>query len=66
MILQLNPPLPVETPKGKGLAHFLIDPGLEHHLEWVVFQQTGEIWTWENPEVRAQPNITIGRVVDPK
>ena len=32
MILQLNPPLPLETPKGKAWAHFIIDYGLEHDL----------------------------------
>jgi hypothetical protein len=63
-MLQLDPPIPVVTPKGKGLAWFLIDPSVEHHLQWVVAQDdTGEIWTWQNPDVRAQKNITMGRVV---
>lgn len=63
MILQLNPPLPMVTPKGKGLAHFLIDYGPEHHLMWVCFlDDSGECWTFENPQVRIQWNITLGRV----
>lgn len=37
MILQLDPPLPMRTPKGDGLAHFVIDYGAENHLIWVVF-----------------------------
>ena len=37
MITQLNPPLPMETPKGGGWAHFLIDYGPESALLWVVF-----------------------------
>jgi hypothetical protein len=64
MILQLNPPIPMITPKGKGLAWAMIDYGIEHHLMWVVaIDVTGEIWTFSNSEVRAQKNITIGRKV---
>ncbi len=62
MILQLDPPIPLETPKGKALAQVLIDYGAEHHLIWVCFQNdTGEIWCWPNDKVRAQSNITMGR-----
>lgn len=62
MILQLNPPIPVTTPKGKALAHFLIDYGMENDLYWVCFQnETGECWTWSNKDIRADKNITIGR-----
>jgi hypothetical protein len=62
MILQLNPAIPVSTPKGKGLAHFLIDYGMESNLIWTVFiDETGEIWSFQNHEVRAQKNITMGR-----
>jgi hypothetical protein len=62
MILQLSPTIPMVTPKGKGFALFLINPSDEHHLQWVVAQDTGEIWTWQNPEVRMQTNITMGRM----
>lgn len=63
MILQLNPPIPVETPKGPGMAHLVIDYGIEHNLFWVVFlDATGECWTYANPEIRAQKNVTLGRV----
>ena len=47
--------------KGPGLAHFLVDHGPEHHNEWIVFLDTGEIWSFLNPEVRAQNNVTYGR-----
>lgn len=60
-MLQLNPPLPVVTPKGRGFAHVLIDYGVEHDLVWVVFQDSGECWSWRNQDVRAQPNLTFGR-----
>lgn len=62
MILRLDPPIPLVTPKGKGLAHFLIDNGIEHNLQWVVFlDANGECWTYQNPDIRAQRNITQGR-----
>lgn len=60
-LLQLNPALPIETPKGKALAQVLIDYGPEHDLLWVCFQDNGECWTWNNKEIRAQTNITMGR-----
>lgn len=62
MIHQLNPPLPVITPKGAALAHVIIDMGIEHDLQWICFQDgTGECWTWSNPQIRAQLNISHGR-----
>ena len=65
MILQLNPPIPLVTPKGPSLAHFIIDYGIESNLFWVCFQdKTGECWTWENKDIRAQKNITVGRTYD--
>jgi len=66
VILQLNPPIPLVTPKGKGLAHLVIDGGIEHDLIWVVFQNDGgECWSWRNQDIRAQSNITIGRDIKP-
>lgn len=68
MILQLNPPLPLMTPRGRGLAHFLIDYGPEYHLHWVVAldgpgltSEIGECWEFTNPDIRFQPNFTMGR-----
>lgn len=61
-MLQLDPPLPLITPKGKGWAHLVIDYGPEFDLIWVVFiDESGECWSFRNSEVRIQPNITIGR-----
>ncbi|GAB2561917.1 hypothetical protein [Dyella jejuensis] len=61
-MLQLDPPLPLNTPKGEGMAHVLIDYGPESDLYWTVFiTKTGEIWTFANREVRASKNITLGR-----
>ncbi len=62
MIIQLNPTVPVITPKGKGLAWFLIDYGEEHHLMFTIaLDENGEIWTFPSNEIRADKNITMGR-----
>lgn len=62
MILQLDPPIPLNTPKGPGIAHFVIDYGAEFNLMWTVFlDDSGECWTFDNREVRACKNITLGR-----
>jgi hypothetical protein len=62
MLTQLNPPLPLLTPKGKAWAHLVIDYGPEADLMWVCFQDDdGACWTWSNRDVRIQPNATLGR-----
>jgi hypothetical protein len=61
MITQLDPPLPLETSKGSGLAHFVIDYGPEADLVWVVFMdKDGACWSVPNPEVRMSLNWTMG------
>jgi hypothetical protein len=61
MILELTQLLWLKTPKGEGVARFLIDYGPEADLMWVVIQDSGELWTWSNLDVRASPNISLGR-----
>jgi hypothetical protein len=62
MLTQLNPPLPLLTPKGKAWAHLVIDYGPEADLMWVCFQdEDGACWTWSNRDVRIQANATLGR-----
>lgn len=62
MLTQLNPPLPMQTPRGSGWAHFIIDYGLESDLLWVVFMDAdGSCWTVQNGEIRMSYNWTIGR-----
>ena len=61
-ILQLNPSIPVTSPKGKGQARGWIDYSPEHHLIWIVAQDnSGEIWLWPNFQVRVRDNPTMGR-----
>lgn len=65
MILQLNPPIPLMTPKGEGLAYMVIDYGVDYDLMWVVaINDTGEIWTYPNHKVKAIKNITLGRTYE--
>jgi hypothetical protein len=62
VLVQLNPPLPLETAKGPGWAHFVIDYGPESALLWVVFMdRDGACWTVPNPEIRMVFNWTMGR-----
>lgn len=62
MLTQLNPPLHMETPKGRGLAHFVIDYGPESDLLWVIFMDAdGACWTVPNPEIRLTYNWSMGR-----
>jgi len=62
-MIQLNPPLPVITPKGKAFAHFIVDYGTKCDLMWVCFQnKTIEFCTWSNKNMlKADKNITIGK-----
>jgi hypothetical protein len=62
VLVQLNPPLPLEISKGSGWAHFVIDYGPEAALLWVVFMDAdGACWTVPNTEVRMSYNWTMGR-----
>jgi hypothetical protein len=60
-MLRLDPPIPLDTPKGPGWAYFVIDRSQDHDLEWVCFiAQTGECWTYRNRDIRLRPNETMG------
>lgn len=66
VIHQLNPTIWMNTPKGVGLCHFLIDYGEEHDLMWVVADDaTGQIWMWPNPDVRLIKNLSLGAKREP-
>lgn len=62
MFTQLDPPLPLETSRGRGYAFGVIDYGFEHNLLWVVaLDENGEVWCVPNSEVRMQANWSAGR-----
>lgn len=62
MIIQLNPTIPIQTPKGHAQAVIVIDYGPEHDLLWVCFlDKNGECWTFKNSEIRGDKNLTMGR-----
>lgn len=63
MLIQLNPPIPLNVlGKGEGYAIAIIDYGQEHNLIWVTaINETGEIWCAPNPSVRMTKNWTMGR-----
>jgi hypothetical protein len=62
-MIQLSPPLWLETPHGLELCHFVIDYGIELDLYWVCFhQKTRRCWVWENKDIRICINQTIGRI----
>ncbi len=60
-MLQLNPPIPLDTPKGPAFAHLAIDYGQEHYMLFVCFvSATGECWIFPNRDVKIQKNLTMG------
>lgn len=63
MITQLLVPIPLETPRGRSMAHMVIDYGIEYDLIFVTFNdETGECWLYRNQEIRLQKNLTFGRL----
>ena len=53
--------LPMTTPKGRAWAWAVIDRGDHSDLQWVCWvRETGECWTFRNPQVRLEQNETMG------
>jgi hypothetical protein len=58
-ILQLNPPISVNTPLGKGDAIFIIDYGIHQNTCWVVaLLDNGIIKHFDSNDVALAPNYT--------
>lgn len=52
----------LDTPLGVALVKFVVDRGPDSDLEWVtILQETGECMTFDNSEVKASKNYTLGR-----
>jgi len=61
-IIQLNPSIPVLTPKGIGECLAWFDYGKEDHLLWLVaLDDTGECWLLPNPDILLLNNPSLGR-----
>jgi hypothetical protein len=61
MMLQLNPPLWVSTPKGEGHALLVLDYGPSINTVWVVHQfDTGAVVHVDSSEVRIMGNPMYG------
>jgi hypothetical protein len=64
---QLNPTIPLRSPKASGEAVAVIDMSLEHDLMWVIIDDTtGQVWTVPNRDVRAFANYSAGRNLKPE
>jgi hypothetical protein len=60
MLTQLNPSIPVETPRGRGEAVIVIDYSKEDDLMWVVFlDKSRQCWMFNNKDIMACENYTI-------
>lgn len=58
--IQCNPPVPVETIHGPGMALFLIDYGHHWNTVWIVaLKETREIKHYDSNDVRLSVNYTF-------
>ena len=64
MMLQLNPTLPIarNLDNMKGYAIAIIDYSQEHDLLFVCAMDNGEIWTYNNKDIKIQNNISLNRI----
>ena len=62
---QIDPMLPLDTPKGEGFAFWRTDYSQEHDtLYSVIITATREVWDLPQPQVRGVKNISMGRTKD--
>ncbi|WP_445493187.1 hypothetical protein [Rhodopseudomonas sp. RCAM05734] len=58
----LDPPWKVATPIGDAECHVIYDHGIDHPARYhCSIDATGEFWTFTQPEIRRNTNITEGR-----
>jgi hypothetical protein len=61
MMIRLEPPIEVETPKGRGWAIVLRDYGYDYDDLWTcLISETKEFWTFRNKEIKGVDNLTFG------
>ena len=56
----------VITPKGKGFIWLVTEYGTETSKLFTIIQDNGEIWEWQNRDVKVLNNITFNRTNDNK
>jgi hypothetical protein len=66
MMLQLNPTIPILriSDNMKGYAFLVIDYSQEHDLLFTCAMDNGEIWTYNNKDIKIQNNISLNRKTD--
>jgi hypothetical protein len=52
----------VLTPKGKGFIWLVTEYGTETSKLFTVIQDNGEIWEWQNKDVKVLNNISFNRL----
>lgn len=62
MLLQLDPPFDLMTPKGYGIAYFLDSRGDEQDPIWGVVTLDGQFWFFPNQQIRFCKNISNHRL----
>jgi hypothetical protein len=65
-ILELENRIEVTTPKGKGFIWLVTDYGTETSKLFTVIQDSGQIWEWQNRDIKVLNNITFNRINDNK
>lgn len=58
-LLQLNPPIPVTTPLGNGIAIVVMDYGVDFNSVWVVMLDKGPIQHFTSKQLKRQKNFTF-------
>jgi hypothetical protein len=65
VITRCDPPVPMDTPHGPGLAHWRIERGIECETAYEVWITSGdhacEIWEFEQSVLRSLNNVTAQR-----
>ena len=66
-MLQLNPPIPVQTPLGEGWAQVVIDYSPDFNTVWIVFLiDSGEVKHFDSNDLRVCGNETFGIPYQPR
>lgn len=61
VILELKNRVEVSTPKGKGFIWLVTEYGTETSKLFTIIQNNGEIWEWQNRDIKVLDNISFNR-----